>query len=285
MLVSLSFSLCRQSRQLPAEARTIEENKHAAAGVTRVSLHYFQQMSGKRTIDALSDLKSFFGYWRSEHTRLTRPWPGEMRLLPAPLLTQYVDLKSRMEQEAPSKVAEFLESHNDWYITAPERMGDLYDEQDFPSASEARESIGWKTMMLPLPDGQAWKNIRLISPNLAQEMEAATNEQITKAVEEARLATWGDLIQPVQKIIDTLTKDKPKIFDSLIGNLSDIISLAPSFNLTNDAQMNEFIETAKADLATVNADDLRSDPAVRSRTVRNAHELIARFGQFGRKFA
>ena len=125
-----------------------------------------------------------------------------------------------------------------------------------------------------------------ISPDLAHTMESSTNAKIAKAVEAARKQTWVDLFTPVEKIVSVLSKDKARIFDSLIENLQDILNLGPAFNLSNDLQMAEFIEEAKATLATVNAEDLRNDPLVRSSTCKRAEEILQKFGALGmRKFS
>src|SRR6266576_2730472 len=110
MLVTLSFGMPRQSKQLVKAAKEIEERSHAQEGVTRASAFYFKQRQGKETIDALSDLKSYFGQWKKEHERLARiPWAGTTRLLPAALVPQYLNMRSQFEEGAPAKLADFVE--------------------------------------------------------------------------------------------------------------------------------------------------------------------------------
>ena len=287
LLVSLSFTLCRQSRQSKREAHRSEDANQAHRGVCKSSYFYFQEEVAGSTNDALAELKSYTNAWRSEHNRLTRPWDGaNTRLLPAKLIPQYLDIKSRYEQGFPEKLTEFFEVQPDWALTAPMRMGALYSQEDFPSLQEVRDAIGYDTAMIPLPEAQQWQRISLISPDLAQTMETQTNARIAKAVAEARKQTWFDLFTPVEKIVTVLSSDKPRIFTSLIENLTDILNLGPAFNLSNDPEMARFIEYAKANLATVNADDLRSDPEVRKTTCRRAQELLSKFGALGsRKFA
>lgn len=287
LLVSLSFGLCRQSRQLPKEAQKVEETNQAQHGVVKVSSYYFQQVDGKQTIDALCDLKSCMGEWRKEHMRLTRPWDaGNTRLLPAVLIPQYLDMKSKFEGLMPSKVQEFLGVYDDWAVTAPHRMGRLYRADDFPSLDQVREDIAWNTAMIPLPTGEQWQRISLISPDLAADMERSTNEQIARAVEEARKQTWSDVLAPIQHIVETLSKDKPRIFSSLIGNLNSILELLPAFNLTGDADLNRLAAEAKETLSTIDPEALRADPELRRQTLQNAQQILTRFGSLGnRRFA
>lgn len=285
LLASLSFSLCRQSKLNRQESQKVEDQNHAQRGVAKVSTYYFQQTLGKQTSDALAPLKSHFNAWRAEHNRLTRPWDqGSTRLLPAKLITQYLDVKSRFEEGAPELLQEFFAIYPDWRTTAPERMGELFDPQDYPDLDECRKSIGWECVMIPLPSGEQWKRISLISPDLATTLESQTNAAVARAVEEARLATWQDLINPVRHIVDVLSKDRPRIFETLIGNLTAILDIAPAFQIGNaDNEMNQFIQQAKESLAVINVEDLRSDPAIRQQTLKNAQQLLASFGDLGRR--
>lgn len=283
MLVSLSFSLCRQSRLNKTEAHKVEDSNDAKRGVAKVSVFYFQrELPGGKTDDALENLKKYFNSWRSQHNRLTRTWDGaNTRLLPAPLISQYLNIKSQFEEGAPAVVQEFLGSYNDWKVTAPERMGHLYDESDFPSFDDVRQDLGWDTAMIPLPQAEQWKRISLISPDLAASMEQSTNERVNKAVEEARKQTWRDVLTPIEHIVSTLSKDKPRIFSSLIGNLNDILTLAPSFNLTGDGALNQLVEEAKSTLSAIDPEELRKDPELRKSTLKQAQALISNFGQLG----
>lgn len=287
LLVSLHFSLCRQSKASKEQAKEVEDNNHAARGTTRVSYYYFQQQQGKQTIDALAEVKSHFNAWAAEHRRLTKPWDaGNTRLLPAALVGRYMEMTQQFETAAPGVLAGFFEVHNDWLVTAPTRMGALFSAADFPSLQECREKIGWEKSMIPLPQAEQWKQVELVAPGLATAMEATTNERITRAVEEARQQTWSDLFKPVQNIVEVLTKDKPRIFESLLGNLTNILDLAPSFNLTSDTEMTRFIQEAREGLSGVTAEELRKDPDLRIQTVNTAKALLTRFGEMGvRKFA
>ena len=283
LLVSVHFPLCRQSFGDESEAENVEKNNHAQRGVSRVSIYYFKQKMDGKEVDALAELRSYAGMWRRLHRRYTRTWEGEMRLLPAILAPAYWAMDAKMRAGFPAVKQRFLDAYPDWEKTAPFRMGDLYQASDFPSLSEVTAKIGYDVSIIPLADADQWKRITLIAPDLASLMEKTSNETVAKKMEALHKETWTDLITPVQKIIETLTKDKPRIFDTLIGNLTDMLTLAQGFNMQNDPTMNAFIAEAKSSLATVNADDLRQDPEVRKTAVKNATSLLAKFGQFGNR--
>lgn len=296
LLASLSFTLCRQSRQLKSEANRVEDFNHAQRGVTKVSLFYFQQAVEETTVvkgkevktqrinDALFPIKQHFGKWRSAHNSLCPiAWDTGTGLLPAKLVQLYLETKSEFEQKMPELIAEFVSAYPDWSMTATERMGDLYDPQDFPSLDECRQKIGWECALIPLPSGEQFKRIKLIAPGLTEEMEQSTNAKIARAVEEARTQTWKDLFDPINHLIEVLGKDKARLHETLLGNLHQILERAPAFNLSGDVQMDEFVAHAKEVLGTVTIEDLRTDPALRAQTVKNAQTLLATFGELGKR--
>lgn len=289
LLASVRFGLPRQSRGNKAEARKVEQNNSAKRGVARVTQFYFQKEGEDgKIIDGLAALKSHFNAWRSEHNRLTRTWDGgSTRLLAAALAPRYLDMTSEMEEATPAIIQQVITDAPEWQSTAPERMGDLYSEADFPSIDEIRNDIAYSKSIIPIPAKEQWKKITSITPDLATQMEQAATERMAKGLEEARLETWNDLIKPIQNIVTVLSSDRPKVFESLLGNLHEMLELAPQFNtLTGDNQLTEFVNITKQTLAGITVESLRKDPAIRQVTVDAAKLLLGQFGQAtNRKFA
>lgn len=283
LLATLSFGLPRQSRQLPKEAKKVEEENHAQSGVAKVSVYYFQQQQGKTLIDGLSELKAHFNFWKKQHERLTIPWLGSARFLAGAIVQQYISMRSDMERIAPEKAAEFYGVHQDWENTAPQRMGSLYDRADFPSLDDCRERIRWENLLTPLPEAQQWQRVALINPNYA-DMEARHAEAVNRARESAKAEVWNDLIGNVQHIVDTLSKDRPRIFETLISNLNSIVDKIPAYSpLFNDPNLDRFANETRSALSLINVDDLRQDPDLRARTVAQARDLLTSFGQLGQR--
>ena len=101
------------------------------------------------------------------------------------------------------------------------------------------------------------------------------------------MQTWRDLMGHFQHITEVLSKDKARIFDSLLGNLTQMLDLMPAYsNLFNDAELVQCAQEAKATLSTINPDDLRADPDIRKSVCKKAEALLSKWGQLGaRKFA
>lgn len=281
----LSCGLPPQSCKLEKEAKEIEERAHAQEGVTTASSWFFKQKQGKETVDALANLKSFNGAWKKEHERLARiPWMGTARMLPAALAGQYFDLRARFEREAPAKLAEFMEVYEDWRVTAPFRMGTLFNADEFPSRDLCRERIHWENLVTPLAESEQWTRIALINPEHAAAESTRMNEAITRTRREAHQQTWTDLLGHFTHIIEVLSKDKTRLHETLLGNLNQMLDLIPAYGpLFEDQDLLRAAAAAKETLGTINIEDLRADPAMRTQAVTNARDLLATFGELGRR--
>jgi len=286
VLVSLSFSLCPQSVQLETESREIEEKAGAIDGTVKSSAFFFQKKIGKKTEDGLGDLKSYMGAWKTHHNRLTRLWDGDnVRLLPAVLVSDYMAMSDKFKDGFQEKIDQFVNDiYPVWAADAKERMGSLLDKTGFPTLEKVKARIGYNISFATLSDAEAFKRISIITPDQVALMENVTNERVKKALGEAQAQTWSDVMKPIQHIIDTLSKDKPRLYDSMLGNVMAIVDMVPAFNLENDPKLAELAAVAKEKLGSITTEDLRKSDDVRKATLATATTIINSFTPFARKF-
>jgi hypothetical protein len=135
---------------------------------------------------------------------------------------------------------------------------------------------------MPLPDEQGWQRVALINPDHVAAESNRMNQAVTQAREAGRRETWGELINHFDHIVKTLSSDRPRIFESLIGNLNSMLALVPAYDaLFNDGDLLRCAAEAKELLGSITADELRADPSIRQRAVTNAQDLMHRFGALG----
>ncbi len=288
LLACLSFGMPRQSVQLKEEIKEVEEQHHAAEGVCRGSKWFFQQKQGKEIVDALSNLKAYQGAWKRQHETLARiPWLGKTRLLASAWYPQYAEMRARFEAGFQPVVEEFFEVLPDWRVTGAQRMGSLFNEDEFPSESECRERITAETVLMPLSDSQSWQRIALINPQHAAQEDERYQAGCARAREEARLDTWRGLMAHFQRMTTVLTASKIRIHETLVTGLTEILGSIDAYApLFNDPSLTQCATEARTALAGITADDLRNDPSIRAEAVRVANDLSARFGALGmRKLA
>lgn len=283
MLCGISFRMPRQSRQLTAVAGEIENNANAQHGTVRASIHYFKQ--GKD--DGLKTLKQFQSAWKSGVEHYARyPFAAGMKLLPSALVEQAVLVNSGFAaQEAAIRNAWVKDEYPSWLESAPARMGSLYDPGDFPSAGDCMNRFRCDVVIVPLAEADQWQRITAISPDLAATMASQQNAEVERVTQAAHAKLWADVMKPIQNIVDQLSKDKGKIYDSLIGNVIAITDLVPAYNeIHKDATLTSAAAAINAELAKIKPEDLRSSSEAKADALAKARNIIQEYGTYARSF-
>lgn len=287
MLVGMSFGMPRQSRQLTAIAGEIENNANAETGTVKASIHYFKRREGRREVDGLATLKAFQGAWKSELAHYARyPFAAGMKLLPAGLVEQFMAVNEKYKaQETEVWNSWLTDEYPQWLASAPQRMGSLYDPEDFPSAEDCQKRFICDVTVVPLAAAEQWQRISIISPNLAATMQKNQDEAMQKAMQQAHAKLWADVLTPIQTMVTQLSKEKGKIYDSLVGNIISVIDLIPSYNeLHQDANLTALAAEVKAQLSAIKPEDLRTDNEVKASALANAKAIVENFSPYARSF-
>lgn len=287
MLVGIQMGMCRQSRQLTAIAGQIENQANAETGTVKASIHYFKRREGRKEIDGLATLKAFQNAWKSELSHYARyPFAAGMKLLPAGLVEQFMQVNDKYKaQEVSVWTAWINDEYPQWSASAPQRMGSLYDPADFPTAFDCGKRFICDVTVVPLAAAEQWQRISIISPNLAATMQKNQDEATQKAMQQAHAKLWSDVMAPLQNMVNQLSKEKGKVYDSLVGNIISVIDLIPSYNdIHQDANLTALAQEVKAKLAAIDPESLRTDEEVKATALANAQAIVNNYQPYARSF-
>lgn len=282
MLVGITFGMPRQSRQLPSIAGEIEDSAKAQHGTVKASIHYFKL--GK--VDGLAKLKEFQTEWKTALNHYARyPYVAGMKLLPASLVGQAVAINQEFKDKEDGIRTTWSQEYPGWLASAPERMGSLYDVADFPSATDCLNRFRCDVVIVPLAEAEQWQRVAMISPDLAASMASQQNATTERVTQQAHAKLWADVMKPIQNIVDQLSKDKGKIYDSLIGNVISITDLIPAYNeIHKDSNLTALAQQVKAKLAEIKPDDIRKSSDAKAAALAKAKDIIKEFEPYARKF-
>jgi hypothetical protein len=172
-----------------------------------------------------------------------------------------------------------------WCESAPARMGALYSESDFPTLAHCQRRFRCDVIVMPLAPSDQWRRVAMISPDLAATMEATQNEAVQRAIRESHSALWREVMERIQHISDELSKEKPKIHESLLGNVISIVELIPAYNhIHNDQRLTDLAAQVKERLAGINVVDLRKDSEARATAIQQAQVIVNQFQPYARSF-
>ncbi len=301
MICSLEFGLPRQARQMKDEAKKIEEEKQAEKGTVRPpSMTYFrkkEKVKGKLVdIDGLDVLKALQGeYKKRVHTLARYPYSGGFYLAPAPVVADLLKLIEQFETAtdhpegmtmAQTWMKWATEVYPEYLESAPTRMGSMFNEDDFPTLHDCKKRFRMKLTILPLAEKDQVARITLISPAHQQLLKAHADGAQQVAIADLKKSIWKDFMEPLQKVVEVFSKDKFKVYDSLLGNLMTVVNVIPAYkDLFNDANLMKAAEQVKDVFGKMTTDDLRKSDEHRKVALAQATKLVAEFDPFARQFS
>lgn len=228
---------------------------------------------------------SAFGKVRIFHYSLTLPWDDSgWRILPVAtnVYNTYETGIQERTDEAMELVYELGRNFDMLKDDARDHLGDAYCEGDYPEDVVARYKV--RKSVRPIPEGKYLK-VAVAEDELARLRENVTanvNAQIRTSV----LTLWERLRDVVATLADRMAKEKPRIYDSVITNIDDLVKILPQLNITADPDLDEIAEQVKKDLTVYRPDALRQSAATRGQVVvkaRNTLKKIDAMIERGRK--
>lgn len=301
MLAAIELGLPRQATQLKIEAAKIEEEQHAQKGTVKPpSITYFRketlnpEYTGKKgqkkwiEVDGLEALKEFQREFKDAVHSLARyPYGVGLYLAPAQVVDDLVKLKLKYETQLNTVWMNWAdEVYPVWADSAAERMGALYNQADFPTLTDCRKRFRAELVLIPLAEKEQVARIALISPTSKQLLMDHADAKSKEAIAELHKQIWTDLMKPIQQVVTVFEKDKPKVYETLLGNLMQIVNVIPSYKeLCQDPELEQAAAAAKEVFGKITTEDLRSSEEARKQALFQAKELVAKFQPFARKFA
>lgn len=194
---------------------------------------------------------------------LPYPEPG-IRLVPQNLLAE-IDAKMRGFTEELTTVVDELESRfDDLKYEARQRLGDLFNEADYPPSLEGLFEISWD-----FPSVEPPEYLRRLNPELYQaecdRVKARFDEAVTLA-ENAFIDELNKLVEHLAERLSSAEDGKPKVFrNTAIENFTEFFERFGQLNIRSNGQLDEVVERANSLLGGVRPQQLRDNDSLRQR--------------------
>lgn len=276
VLVSLTFKYGAQGGCDKGLTQKINEDNDATA--LRAVKSYICK-------EALDPLKKKSSKIRRRINMLTMPWDIDgMRLCSSLHLPKVIEIKDDGFSELQDlKNNHVINNYFKWKELTRKENGNRFVDAEFPTIPQLKEGITWSISTTPLTDSAALKHLRGVNQQMLDDLVKQNEARYAKVREEIQEQAWAALAEPVQKIVETLSKDKPRILDSLIGNIHDIVERLPGLNFNNDPEMSEMAQNIQQQLGGVDVNDLRKSVQAREQALKKAKNIAANFGKVGKR--
>lgn len=223
--------------------------------------------------NAIRKMSKILNEARSYHYERTLPWyDWGPRLLPAANYLEYTQKIQFFKTEFEKAVNEFIQNYQTYVDEARRRLNGMFNPNDYPRQSVIAHYYGFKVSVDPLPDKDDFR-VSLGESEVAAiqaDIEARTREAQASGMREL----WTRLHDAVNSMVERLSDDKAIFRDSLVGNLTDLVSLLPKMNIADDQDLDAMARQVEKRLCGFNPDQLRSDKKSRRKAAKAAKSIL-----------
>ena len=270
---------------------TVKKDKAATKAIANGTGAAEDSVTGSKDIMSstkLSDIRKHGANKRKQiHYELTLPWSDlGQRLLPTNRQFEYVQRMSEAEQEYWVLVNDFMADYEfdvSKRQAEAQKLGTLFNDRDYPPASELRKKFGWRCIMSPLAEAG---DFRL---DIAAEAQDIIKQQYETHHNEFVQGAMGDLWKRVHdNLTRLLTNLSPKIGETndkgeqVYGKMNegvfqtslDMIGMLRDYNLTGDTQMMATADRLENMLYGMNTDVIKSSETLRIDKAAEVKDII-----------
>lgn len=179
--------------------------------------------------------------------------------------------QTRMENyrdELANAVASLQDHFTEIQDEARQRLGSLYDADDYPSSLRNLFGVTWDFPNVEPPD-----YLLQLQPSLYEAERARVAAQFDQAVnmaEEAFITQFSDCIMHLCERLGRGDDGSPKVFrDSAISNLTDFFERFRTLGIRSNAQLDALVEQAQEAIGRSTPNRLRSDTNFRDTIARH----------------
>jgi hypothetical protein len=194
------------------------------------------------------------------------------RMLPSKLFAEYSAELRKMKQEYANLVSKFAQLYGSRLVQeARQRLGTMYDPEDYPDASELYGKFDVELDIMPVPDGADFRVA--ISDTERTRISEEISARVAKRQASAMADAWGRIREALGRVIARLSAKKVVIHDSLIENLTDLSRILPGLNISDDPDMQRVCERVVAGLL-IDPHRLRNSNSARVKVLGEAEAIL-----------
>lgn len=265
MLVSLTISqwLARIEDKAVTEKILSDYSANRKAGSFRKAL-LLQKGPLARIRATVNAIKKY-------HTLMTLPWTRGVGILPSAKWMEYSKRMRELITDFKDAVREFIPAFPSEVKNAVHDLGNLWKEKDYPDVSDLKSLFDIRLEAMPIPKAGDWR-INLADEEI-EELDREIEEREKEKTAEAMKRLWTRLFEPIKHMVEILSRDDPRIYKTLITNISDLTAILSDLNLTDDPKLEALRTEIEEKLCEHSANALKESKFLRHETAKAALEI------------
>jgi len=228
---------------------------------------------------AVVKLQTAVSALRKYHSHMTLPWTKGVGILPSSKYTEYSSKMRELINDFKAAKKELIIDYPNLKNEAKQDLNIFWSDMQYPDTNVLDGKFDVHIDVVPVPQKGDWR-IDLVDDELDkldQKLEKREEQRIQKANQEL----WERLYEPIKHMVEVLSKDKPKIFKTLITNILDLTAILPDLNLTEDPKLEDLRIKIEDQLCEFSVTELKESPFLREKVAEKAEEIRQKIKQDG----
>jgi hypothetical protein len=265
--------------------KKVTDETNAAQGASDDAGRYNKRLASKECLDPFVKMEGEARKYLYKHTI---PWGNNSQyLLNAASIMEFKQEMFKFQQKYMALVPALLDQWDDILKQAERDLNGMFNPADYPTRTELEGKFVFKVNYEPVPTNH-W------AVGLTQEEKDYLTKSMEREFEtrqqEAVRSIWERIKEQLLHMKDRLTAtrqtksgdEKPaKLYDSLFGNMKELVEVLPSINIMNDPS----IQDACNELSVLLADsdkvrDNWTNDSVRHQKAEEVADVLNKFNDF-----
>jgi hypothetical protein len=266
MLAQLSISMWT-GRKADRKVTSEVEQAHGAHD----SGKFNKILVAKELLDPITKIA---GRARDYHYHLTLAWSDSgPRILPSALFAEYTATFRGLKAEFEKAVNTMVTSYPVEVQAARNRLGTMYEPDDYPDPGDMYMKFNLKTEFMPVPDGDDFRVS--VGEDDRQLLADSVRESVNTRLAAAVTATYSRIRDVVSKIEERLSVPGAIFKDSLITNAIELCQVLDGLNITDDPVITDICKDIR-DHLLMPPSLIRTNSSTRQATAERATHILAK---------
>lgn len=276
MIANLSIGIW-QGYKLDREASTkVTQGASAQADAARVNKHLVSKESLKPVVTAANNVRAHF-------YDNTLPWRDNGdRILTRMRYMEFIQAHEALVAEFDATVSKFLDAYPQTIEQAEFRMGELFKRDDYPTVSQLRHRF---YVTLDFDAVTTSNDFRVaIDQEHVDKVRAQMDSAAEKRLHNAMGDVWRRMGEALSRFHERMSQPDAVFRDSTVTNVQELIELIPGLNVVDDPNIEQVRSMIAKSFGTLDAKDIRKDPAHRQELAGEAKAVMDKMAGFIRAF-
>jgi hypothetical protein len=246
--------------------RNAEIDSNASRGVANLTKNLLGNC------DELGAIHKYITNVRDIHRSMSMTWSdGGERLVPTLQYPKWLETMTALQDEFYVLVDNFMAVY-DWKIMdAQAKLGDMFNPDEYPSASDVRAKFSFQLSYDMLADGGNTGDWRLDLPHeQMSELRDNARDGYFKNIKGAMDSIWHRTYETLTTLVRQLDVNEEgkgnKLYDSVFDRAVELVAMMGTCNVTGDSQMEAMRRKLEDTLHGLNLDQIKNSPTLRENT-------------------